>query len=230
MVLHCTGSQACPLRHVRNSSISTNQTHFLLKLCLVKRWACHQHNPAVWASVCRHSVSGWAEETLGADTGLEVKDEPRCDRRFGLPLQLPARDLASVTIFCFLSVFSLPSSSSLPSSFNLLNGFPDSTFTCLMLHKCHLYIFLARHWWPDFQKLHGDICGVSGMALQVFIPTAAGTPHQRHTGGAVDVLHLWRVLLHHLHQLLYGPAEAAAPHLLEHQYCGFCCAVYAWQG
>lgn len=68
--------------------------------------------------------------------------------------------------------------------------------------------------------LHGDVCGLGGMALQVFVPTAPCAPHQRHTGGAVDVLHLRRVLLHHLHQLLNGPAEAATPHLLEHQHYG----------
>lgn len=67
--------------------------------------------------------------------------------------------------------------------------------------------------------LHGDICGASGMALQVLVPAAARAPHQGHTGGAVDVLHLGRVLLHHLHQLLNGPAEAATPHLLKHQNC-----------
>lgn len=66
--------------------------------------------------------------------------------------------------------------------------------------------------------LHGDICGLGGMAFQVFIPTATCTPHQWHTRGAVDVLHLCRVLLHHLHQLLNGPAEAATPHFLEHQH------------
>lgn len=27
------------------------------------------------------------------------------------------------------------------------------TFTCLMLHKRHLNIFLTRLWWPDFQQL-----------------------------------------------------------------------------
>lgn len=68
--------------------------------------------------------------------------------------------------------------------------------------------------------LHGDVCGLGGMALHVFVPTATCTPHQRHTGRAVDVLHLCRILLHHLHQLLNGPTEAATPHFLEHQHYG----------
>lgn len=29
------------------------------------------------------------------------------------------------------------------------------TFTCLMLHKRHLNIFLTRFCWPDFQQLRG---------------------------------------------------------------------------
>lgn len=57
------------------------------------------------------------------------------------------------------------------------------------------------------------------MTLQVFVPAAACTPHQWHTGRAVDVLHLRRVLVHHLHQLLNGSAEAATPHFLEQQHC-----------
>lgn len=56
------------------------------------------------------------------------------------------------------------------------------------------------------------------MTLQVFVPAAACTPHQWHTGRAVDVLHLCRVLVHHLHQLLNGSAEAATPHFLEQQH------------
>lgn len=63
--------------------------------------------------------------------------------------------------------------------------------------------------------LHGDIRGLSRMALQILIATATSAAHQGHTGGAVDVLHLPRVLLDHLHQLLYGPAETTTPHLLE---------------
>lgn len=57
------------------------------------------------------------------------------------------------------------------------------------------------------------------MTLHLLVPTAACTPDQRHTGGAENVLHLSGVLQHHLHQLLNGPAEAASPDLLEHQYC-----------
>lgn len=67
--------------------------------------------------------------------------------------------------------------------------------------------------------LHGDICSLGRMALKVFISTAASTPHQWHTRGAVYVLHLCRVLLHHLHQLLNGLADASTPHFLEHQHC-----------
>lgn len=68
--------------------------------------------------------------------------------------------------------------------------------------------------------LHGDICGCGGMTLQLLVPATACAPHQRHAGRAVDVLHLCRVLLHHLHQLLDGPAEAATPHFFKHQHYG----------
>ena len=64
---------------------------------------------------------------------------------------------------------------------------------------------------------HGDIGGVGGVALHVVVPAAAGAAHQGHARRAVDVLHLPGVLLHHLHQLLDGPAEAPVPHLLEVQ-------------
>lgn len=63
--------------------------------------------------------------------------------------------------------------------------------------------------------LHGDIRGLSRMALQILIATATSAAHQGHTGGTIDVLHLPGVLLDHLHQLLYGPAETTTPHLLE---------------
>lgn len=67
--------------------------------------------------------------------------------------------------------------------------------------------------------LHGDISGASGMAFQVLVATTASTPHQWYAGRAVDVLHLWRIFLHHLHQLLDGSAEAATPHFLKQQHC-----------
>ena len=82
------------------------------------------------------------------------------------------------------------------------------------------------HWWSHNTAailrrdgpyyLHGDIRGLSRMALQILIATATSAAHQGHTWGAVDVLHLPRVLLDHLHQLLYSPAETTAPHILEH--------------
>lgn len=71
--------------------------------------------------------------------------------------------------------------------------------------------------------LHGDICGASGMTLQILITTASGTPHQGHTRGTVDVLHLCWVFLNHLYQLFNGPAEATTPHFLKHQYCKLEC-------
>lgn len=131
------------------------------------------------------------------------------------------------------------------------------TFTCLMLHKRHLNIFLTLFWWPDFQKLgmeegwrwngdlskrshealtatsynshlccttlrsylHGNVCGLSGMTLQVLISATASAPHQGNAGGAVDVLHLRWVFLHHLHQLLNGAAKAATPNFFKHKHC-----------
>lgn len=75
------------------------------------------------------------------------------------------------------------------------------------------YLFASSH-------LHGDVCGVGGMALQVLVPTATCTPDQWYTGRAVDVLHLCWVFLNHLHQLLNGPTEAPTPHVLERQHCG----------
>lgn len=145
-----------------------------------------------------------------------------------MPPQLPAWDLAPVTFFQFLFLLSPPSSCSLLFPFNLHNRFPFSTFTCLMLHKCHLNIFLTRLCWPDFQQLHRNVGGVGWMAFQLLVPAATCAPHQRHTGGAVNVLHLCRVFLHHLHQSLNSPAEAPTPHFLEHQH--FSCAVYTRQG
>lgn len=171
------------------------------------------------------------------------------------------------------------------------------TFTCLMLHKSHLNIFVIQLRWPDFQQLkrgadadrewtiaatnqsrqemysppplvrfaklkhnreresffgwsgalwsvltsggrddrsrlrwtrwrlllthlHGDVCGRGGVTLELLVTAAARAPHQLHAGRAVDVLHLRGVLLHHLHQLLDGPAEAAAIHFSKHQHYG----------
>lgn len=59
------------------------------------------------------------------------------------------------------------------------------------------------------------------MALQVLIPTATGASDQWHTGRAVDMLNLRGVFLHHIHQLLDGPAETPTPNFLEHQHCGW---------
>lgn len=68
--------------------------------------------------------------------------------------------------------------------------------------------------------LHGDVCGRGGVTLELLVTAAARAPHQRHAGRAVDVLYLRGVLLHHLHQLLDGPAEAAAIHFFKHQHYG----------
>lgn len=67
--------------------------------------------------------------------------------------------------------------------------------------------------------LHGNICSLSGMALEVLVCAATSAPHQGNAGGAVDVLHLRRVFLHHLHQLLNGTAKAATPNLFKHKHC-----------
>lgn len=67
--------------------------------------------------------------------------------------------------------------------------------------------------------LHCDVRGPGRVTLQAFVPAAACATHQWNAGRGVDVLHLRRVLVHHLHQLLDSPAEAAIPHFLEHQHC-----------
>lgn len=68
--------------------------------------------------------------------------------------------------------------------------------------------------------LNCDICGEGGVALHVLVPTAAGAPHQRHTGRPVHVLHVGGVLLDHFHQLLDGAADTPTPHFFKHQHCG----------
>lgn len=128
-------------------------------------------------------------------------------------LQLPARRLTRVAVFCFLFFFSSPPLLRF-SPFIFKGVLSGSTFTSLMLNKCHFNILPSLSW-LDFQELHGNVVGICGHALQVLVPAAPGTAPQRHAGRAEDVLHFSRVLLHHLHQLLNGAAETPTPHLPE---------------
>lgn len=135
---------------------------------------------------------------------------------FGLvKIYLVLRELALATALCCLLVFP-PAGSVLDrlTAFIIQKLLTGSAFTSLMLHKGEFHM-VHRYHGMNPHHLQCDVAFKCSLALHVLVPTATRAAPKWDTGRHVDVLHLSRVLLLHVHQLLHGPTHAPHPHLLE---------------
>lgn len=162
MVLHCTGSQGCPLFQACNSSVSTSQNALPVEPCRYKNTlpisvrACRQINPAVWVSGCRHSIDRWVKETLDAPTGLETNSEPHCNRGLGRHCSYLRGiwHLSHSFFFCLSFLF-------LPLPLRLFFGTFTTGFLILHSHVWCSTNVISTYSWPCSDGLIFNSCMVT---------------------------------------------------------------------
>lgn len=86
LVLHCTGSQACPLCQVNNSSVSTNQNtrpHWSFSSHVpISGWACQQTSQQFRSLVASTVLISEQRRLLMLALGW-INSEPHCNRGWG---------------------------------------------------------------------------------------------------------------------------------------------------